>query len=192
MKNVKFMSSMPSTVGSKLDAILEIPYIRRTRRNHGLEHATIHMLSALPRPVLLSGRSDASGFVLIGEANAAQVEQAVALALSRMRGGEHGLAIHPNCGTAFLTAGFMVTGAAWLGSLGVRRGARDYVDRLPFVLILSVLGLIAAQPLGLKLQERVTTLGDPGDLEVLNVRQSKVTVPGGGTMTLHRVTTRSS
>ena len=186
------MTSKPLTSGSTLDSILEIPYIRRTRRNHGLEHATIHMLSALPQPVLLSGRSDASGFVLIGEANTTQVEQAVATALARLRAGEHRLAIHPNCGTAFLTAGFMVTGAAWLGSLGVRRGARDYVDRLPFVLMLSVAGLIAAQPLGLKLQERITTLGDPGDLEVTGVRRSTMNLPGSRDLTVHRVSTRST
>ena len=186
------MTSQSLNSDSTLDSILEIPYIRRTRRNHGLEHATIHMLSALPQPVLLSGRSDASGFVLLGEADTAQIEQAVTTALSRLRGGEHKLAIHPNCGTAFLTAGFMVTGAAWLGSLGVRRGARDYVDRLPFVLILSVVGLIAAQPLGLKLQERVTTLGDPGDLQVLSVTRSTMNLPGSRGLTVHRVATRST
>jgi hypothetical protein len=186
------MSSMPSPSTSLLNTILDIPYIRRTRRNHGLEHATIHMLSALPRPVLLSGRSDASGFVLVGEADTDQIERAIANALARMRAGQHGLAIHPNCGTAFLTAGFMVTGAAWLGSVGVRRGARDYVDRLPFVLVLSVLALIAAQPVGLKLQERVTTLGDPGDLEVISVRRSVTKLPGGHNLTTHRVTTRST
>ena len=186
------MTSQSSPSDSALDTILEIPYIRRTRRNHGLEHATIHMLSALPHPVLLSGRSDASGFVLIGEADTTQVEQAVATALARLRGGEHKLAIHPNCGTAFLTAGFMVTGAAWLGSLGVRRGVRDYADRLPFVLMLSVAGLIAAQPLGLKLQEQITTLGDPGDLQVLNVRRSTMNLPGSRGLTVHRVSTQST
>ena len=185
-------NATPSASGALLNAILEIPYIRRTRRNHGLEHATIHLLSGLPHPVTLSGRSDDSGFVLVGEADTAQIEQAVNDALNRLRAGERHLAIHPNCGTAFLTAGFMVTGAAWLGSFGVRRGVRDYADRLPFVLLLSVLALIAAQPVGLKLQERVTTSGEPGDMQVISVERSVLNLPGTRPVTTHRVTTRSS
>ena len=41
--------------------------ISRIRRNHGLEHATIHVLSeANPRRRLI-GRSDYGGFWLLGE-----------------------------------------------------------------------------------------------------------------------------
>ena len=38
------------------------PYILRVRRNHGLEHATIHILNG--QNYKLSGRSSGGGFVL--------------------------------------------------------------------------------------------------------------------------------
>lgn len=53
--------------------VLNFPYIRRTRRNHGLEHATITVLT--PRGYRLSGRSDDHGFVLLGEVPVEAVEK---------------------------------------------------------------------------------------------------------------------
>ncbi len=173
-----------------LEPFLNMPYIRRTRRNHGLEHATIHVLSSRAHPVSLSGRSDADGFVLIGDATTEQVEKAVHDALGRMRSGEHQLAVHPNCGTGFLTSAALVCLAALVGSIGVRRGVRDYVERLPIVMMLSVVALIVAQPLGLSLQAHVTTLGDPGNLQITGVRRVEMRMPFTGRgVTVHRVTT---
>jgi len=173
-----------------LEPVLGLPYIRRTRRNHGLEHATIHVLSDQKRPVLLSGRSDAEGFVLFGEATTEQVEHAAHAALGRLRNGEHQLAVHPNCGTGFLTSAALVCLTALLGSVGVRRGARDYVERLPLVMMLSVGALIIAQPLGLSLQAHITTLGDPGDLEITSIRRLEMRLPfSRHALTVHRVTT---
>ena len=37
--------------------VLDLPLIRRTRRNHGLEHATIHMLSNRIKTLQIAGRS---------------------------------------------------------------------------------------------------------------------------------------
>ena len=36
--------------------LLELPYIRQTRCNHALEHATIHILSERIKPLRLAGR----------------------------------------------------------------------------------------------------------------------------------------
>src|SRR5581483_6864729 len=79
---------------------LNLPYVRRTRRNHGLEHATVHVLN---KPV--SGRSDAGGFWLMGDVSTSEVEAAAREALRRMQNGEHQLAVHPNCGTGLVTTG---------------------------------------------------------------------------------------
>ena len=173
-----------------LEPLLNMPYVRRTRRNHGLEHATIHVLSGSAHPVSLSGRSDADGFVLIGEATTDQIEKAVHDALGRMRRGEHQLAVHPNCGTGFLTSAALVCLTALIGSIGVRRGARDYIERLPIVMMMSIGALIVAQPLGLSLQAHITTLGDPGDLEITGVRRLDMRMPFTGRgVTVHRVST---
>jgi hypothetical protein len=62
---------------------------------------------------------------------------------------------------------------------------RDKLDRLPIVIGMATLALIAGQPLGMKLQERFTTSGYPGDLEVVDIQPSQ-----RGRMRAHRVITR--
>jgi len=110
-----------------------------------------------------------------------------------MQKGEHHLAVHPNCGTGLLTTGTLVSLAALAGSIGVKRGARDYVNRFPLVLMMSIGAVILAQPLGLSLQEHFTTEGNPGNLSVLKVERSELHTPlSNQPMTVHRVTTTST
>src|SRR4051812_38026749 len=98
--------------------VLDFPLVRRTRRNQELEHGTIQILSQRVNNLHMDDRSTDSGFVLLGEAPSEQVEAAVREALRRMRGGEHGLAVHPNCGTNLVTTGLMTSVAAMLGLSG--------------------------------------------------------------------------
>jgi len=172
---------------SMLQSTLDIPYIRRTRRNHGLEHATIHMLSQRVQGLKMAGRSDSGGFWLWGDVGLEEVESSVNRALTRMRAGEHGLAIHPNCGTNFVTIAALGSVAVLVALIGSEREKHGKLNRLPLVATGILFAAILGQPLGTQIQEHVTTLGDPGDLEVVQVRQSKQ-----GGLTAHRVTTRSS
>ncbi len=184
---------MLENLAENTQPLLNLPFILRTRRNHGLEHATVHVLSSHIKSLSIAGRSNAEGFSLIGAVETDQVERAVHEALTRMQNGEHQLAIHPNCGTGLLTTGTLVTLAALLGSVGVRRGAREYAGRFPYVLIMTIGALVVSQPLGLSLQEHFTTLGDPGDLEIVDIRRREVHTPlNAEPLTIHRVTTRSS
>jgi hypothetical protein len=169
------------------EPILNVPFIRRTRRNHGLEHATVHVLG---KPI--SGRSDANGFWLMGDVTTEEVERAADEALRRMRNGEHKLAVHPNCGTGLVTTGLLATLAGLAGTAGMRRTVTDYMARLPTVVLLTIGAIIVSQPLGLQLQEHFTTLGDPGDLQILDVRREQMTGLNGRPITLHRVNTTSS
>jgi len=57
--------------------LLNLPVIRRIRRNHGLEHATIHMLSRKQKNLNIAGRSTSAGFYLYGNVPTAEVEAAV-------------------------------------------------------------------------------------------------------------------
>ncbi|MBI5667744.1 MAG: hypothetical protein HZC41_07020 [Chloroflexi bacterium] len=169
--------------------VLNIPFIRRTRRNHGLEHATIHLLNQ--QGYRLSGRSNDSGFVILGDVPTDRVERAVRDALARMRGGEHGLAVHPNCGTNLVTTGLLTSLVAMAGLSGSSR--RDSFNRLPLVMMLVMGTILYSQPLGLSLQKHFTTEGDPGDLEVLTINRSEVRLPlGEKPVTVHRVETHSS
>jgi hypothetical protein len=154
-------------VPSLLDGLLATPILSRIRRNHGLEHATIHVLSQRYPGTGLIGRSDAQGFFLYSSLPIEPVHQAVSEALDRMRAGEHRLAIHPNCGTNFLIAGLMATFASYFSLFGGRDERwRDRLMRIPFAIVVTSIVLILAQPLGNATQQHLTTQGDPEGLQV--------------------------
>lgn len=166
-----------------LDTLLETPILSRIRRNHGLEHATIHVLSKKFPGTSLVGHSDAAGFWLIGDLSADQVREGVYTAMARMKQGERKLAIHPNCGTNLVTSGAFAGLAAAAALIGARRPA-DKFARLPLVVVLATIALIAAQPFGFVLQEHVTTSGDPGDMEIVEIIPTR-----RGSFKAHRIVT---
>jgi hypothetical protein len=149
-----------------------------------MEHATITILSRRFPNRPLAGLSDPNGFYLFGDVPGADVRDAVTRALTRLNNGERHLAVHPNCGTNFVASGSVAGLLAWLGMAGARSN-REKVERLPFVMALVVLGLILSQPLGPKIQERITTSGDPQGLSVVNVFPVQF-----GRFALHRVITK--
>ena len=61
--------------------ILDLPLILETRRNHALEHATIHVLGGRYPHVHLVGRSTASGFYIYGPLATQEVAGAASEAL---------------------------------------------------------------------------------------------------------------
>ncbi|MDX1436988.1 MAG: DUF6391 domain-containing protein [Anaerolineales bacterium] len=168
-----------------LDSITNQSTLSRIRRNHGLEHATIHVLTKRHPRTSLAGYSDSGGFWLLGDVATEEVLPAAQEALKRMRSGEKELAIHPNCGTNFVTAGSVAGIAAAAAMLTAGRQWRDKLGRIPLAMTAATLALILAQPLGFYLQEHVTTSGEPGDLEIVEVTRSYK-----GKLTAHRVLTR--
>lgn len=176
-----------------LSPILSFSPIRRIRRNHGLEHATIHVMSRRVRNLkILGGRAVVDGFFIYGTAETEQIRSAVEEALKRMRKGEHGLAVHPNCGTGIVTTGLMTSVAAMLGTLGADKDWQDRISRLPMMIFLSVLAIILSQPTGLSLQRHITTLGDPGNLEVVQISRHEIRAPmSQNALTVHRIWTRA-
>lgn len=157
----------------------------RVRRNHGLEHATLHVLAEKYPKKTLAGHSNATGFFLVGDIETWELRKAVETALARMKAGEHNLAVHPNCGTNYVAAGTVAGLAGAAAMLGSGRRLRDKLERFPLAAALATVGLILAQPLGLKLQEKVTTNGDPGGLEIVDVIPAQK-----GSIRAHRVITR--
>jgi hypothetical protein len=170
--------------------VLDWDLVRRTRRNHGLEHATIHLLSKRVKQLSIAGRSSHNGFILMGEVPTEQVEVAVKDALERMKKGEHNLAVHPNCGTNLVTTGALTTLVALVGLGG--RNRRVTGDRVSWVMTMMMMAVLFSQPLGMSLQRHITTEGDPGDLEFVSVTRREVRLPfTGGTMIMHNVVTRA-
>jgi hypothetical protein len=163
-----------------------LPYISRIRRNHGLEHATLHVLSKRHPKRSLAGHSDTGGFWVIGDVPLDDVYESVEEALSRLRNGEANLAVHRNCGTNFVTSGVLAGLAAGAAMFGAGRRTRDKLERLPVAMFLATLALIFSQPLGFLVQERVTTSPDLGDLQIVEIFTTKK-----GRMKAHRITTRN-
>jgi hypothetical protein len=157
----------------------------RVQRNHGLEHATLHMLAESHPHLALAGISNTQGFWIVGNVETEDLREAVDEALARLRNGERGLAVHPNCGTNFATMGLLAGFMTWLVMLPARRKREGLFDRLPSAVSLATLAIIAGQPLGMLLQARVTTSGVPGALEVVEIQATY-----RGQMRAHHVLTR--
>jgi hypothetical protein len=172
-----------------IQPVLNFPIVRRTRRNHGLEHATVHLLSSRIRGLKIAGRSTDGGFILIGNVSTDEVKRAVHDALERMRRGEHSLAVHPNCGTNLVTTGTLTTLA---GVISLRTDRKPLsADRIGWAVSLMTLAVLVSQPLGMDLQRHITTKGDPGDLDVVHVARREIRVPfRSQPVVIHQVITR--
>ena len=157
--------------------------ISRIRRNHALEHATIHLLSDKFKHFGAQGNATPAGFHLniFGEITPEAVAAAAHDALERMKKGDHQLALHPNCGTVHLTMATAATLAAQgtfvleQKRLGKEKAdAWTFLNTLPTAILVVVVALIAARPLGMYFQS-FTTNGRPGDLRITAVRQIEPT-----------------
>lgn len=159
--------------------------ISRTRRNHGLEHATLNLLQEQYPHQSFAGHSDPGGFWIVGDIDAPRLTEITTQALKKLQAGNQNLALHKNCGTNMLTTGTMagLAGAVGLVGTGNKRGA--WWERLPLVILLATIAVILSHPLGLYLQRNVTTSGKPGSLHITNV-----TTHQQGQVTAHRVQTQ--
>lgn len=154
--------------------------IGSVRRNHALEHATISVLAGkLGRDVHLVGRATRSGFYLYGDMPVERVRESVIEALQRLRRGESHLAVSPMCGTNLAVAGLL----AGFSSL-LALGNRSRLERIPNVLLASMLAVLVSQPLGRLAQKHVTTDPDLSDTELVGIRQG-----GRGPGRFHKIET---
>ena len=149
--------------------LLDLPLVLETRRNHALEHATLHMLARTHRPPM-AGHSNPTGFVILGNFGADEIRAAADEARERLNNGERGLAIHPGCGTNLATSAVLAYTFAGLPLRG-RKSTLGWVAALPFAILLGFLGFSLARPLGPKLQQHVTTEADLGNLQIVDFRR---------------------
>jgi hypothetical protein len=147
-------------------------FFSRIRKNHALEHATVHLLSQRYPHRSLIGRSDNRGFFIYGDVSADTLQNVANEALMRLRDGEIQLAIHPNCGTNLVTSALLAGFASFLSLFGSKDdGWRKRLERLPSAIILALLALLISQPLGNYFQRRFTTNADLGAMEILSTRR---------------------
>jgi hypothetical protein len=153
---------------------MTLSFLSRTRRNHGLEHATLNLLARSHPGRSFAGHSDGSGFWILGNISSEELTQTIETALNKLRAGQSHLAIHKNCGTNLLVSGFAAGLAGIAGLIGVGNKARDKFERIPLVTLLSVMALIVARPLGPIIQREITVNADPGDLEITRISRHAI------------------
>jgi len=160
--------------------LLNLPLILETRRNHALEHATLHVLARNYHSPM-AGHSNPTGFFLLGEIQTEDVTAAATEAMARLNAGESGLAVHEGCGTNLVTAALLPATFAWAPLRGAR-STRWRLFLIPLALAFAVFGYFLSKPLGPWLQKYITTEADLGAMQIVDVRLSRRGV--------HRIITR--
>ncbi len=147
--------------------ILDLPYILETRRNHALEHATLHVL-ARTHKISMAGHSNPTGFFIFGEFLTEDIRAALNESYTRLRAGERELAIHPGCGTNLIVTAFLPATMAWM-PLQSTRSTRWRLLLIPLALVFGVFGFFLSRPLGTWLQRNITTEANLGNMQVINI-----------------------
>jgi hypothetical protein len=172
-------------VNTTTSTLNNLSFFSRIRRNHGLEHATLHVLSEAHPRQSMAGYSDWRGFWILGEVSLEDVHAAVQTAHERLQNGESNLVLHANCGTNYVVSGTLAGIGAVLALFGVGPRKRDWLERLPLAASLATMALIIAQPLGYLVQARLTTSPDIGDMQVVEILAER-----RGVLPAYRVLTR--
>lgn len=149
--------------------LLNLPLILETRRNHALEHATLHML-ARTHPGPLAGHSNPTGYFILGDVSTDNLRAAADEAWARLNAGESGLAIHPGCGTNLATSTLLAATFAWVPLRG-RKSTLGRLAVVPLALAFAALGFSLARPLGPALQQHITTEANLGSLHIVEIRR---------------------
>ena len=155
-------------------------FLKRVRRNHALEHATIAIAHAqMAKPGALAGNSTARGFYIYGDLPTRVVAEAAEEALERLKAGEGELAISPFCGTNLVVAATL-TGLACAVALGTEGRWR----KIPRAINAAMTALLVSRVVGHQVQRHFTTNGVVGNMSIKGIRRM-----GLGNLTVHRVRT---
>ena len=147
--------------------LLNLPLILETRRNHSLEHATLHVL-ARKYNTSMAGHSNPTGFYLMGEIQLEDIADAATEAMARLKAGESGLAVHPGCGTNLVVTALLPATFAWAPIRGAK-STRWRLLLIPLALVFAVFGYMLSKPLGPWLQKYITTEADLGNMRITDI-----------------------
>ncbi len=148
--------------------ILDLPLLLETRRNHSVEHATLHILARKYPKMTMGGHSNPTGFYLMGGFSKEEIQEAADEAMRRIRAGEKELAIHEGCGTNIATSTLLPAMFAFVPM----QQARSNIWRvflIPFAIGLAVIGYFLSKPLGPWLQRNVTTEANLGNMRIVDI-----------------------
>ncbi len=140
--------------------------IQRIRSNHGIEHATLTILSQKRPGTQLVARTDLQGFIVYGDVDASDLWAAAEEAVRRLAAGEANLAVHANCGTNLVAAGTLSAVAALAAAAGRKR---TLWERVPSAILGATAALMVSGPAGRWLQANLTTSPNVDGASVLAV-----------------------
>lgn len=86
---------------------LDLSPVDALRRNHAVEHATMHILARRHPYLNAVARTDLDGFNVYGQVDTKTLADTAAEALGRLQNGESDLAVHPRCGTNLAVSGLL-------------------------------------------------------------------------------------
>ncbi|MCJ7694851.1 MAG: DUF6391 domain-containing protein [Anaerolineaceae bacterium] len=150
-----------------------LPIISQVRRNHSLEHATMHLLAQRFKGLSMTGVSGVRGFYLLADLPTETICEVSLEALKRLNAGEKELALHDNCGTNLAVPSILAGIAIWAAMLGTDKDGNQKWRRLPFALIFAVPVFLFSRPLGAVAQKYLTTSENPGSLTIKLVTTQK-------------------
>ena len=151
--------------------IIPMDVIAHIRKNHAMEHATIHLLANIAPNITFSGYSLVKGYWILGKAELQDVQKAAEMAYARLNNGEKKLAVHPNCGTNIAVIGLCTAAAAILTSVG-ESDEESGLSRFTAMSAAGMIGALAGKPLGPKVQEKFTTDANVSDLSIVSINCS--------------------
>ncbi len=136
---------------------------RDVRRNHALEHATIHVLESRLGPMPVTGMAYRNGFSIGAPINPKMALDAAKEGLARLQGGERRLAVHPRCGTTVVVTNTL--SALLFILLLFLTGNLNILTVIVALLAAHLLGPLSSR----YVQEYVTTATDVENLRVTGV-----------------------
>ena len=156
------LSFLGVAIMSLINAPVQLFYLLahpEVRKNHALEHATIHVLEELV-PLKLSGVSNPNGFIIQGISDPYLVLHAAQEAKRRLLSGEKELAVHPRCGTTTVVTGLVF--AVLFIVFSVVFGLFSFVNLMLSLLLGAILGSVLSP----WVQRHITTDWRVDDVEI--------------------------
>ena len=143
--------------------LFRVLFNKKVRKNHALEHGTIHILEESLGQCNIEGMSYDNGFSLRGLVEPAAALYAARVALERMNRGESSLAIHPRCGTTVVVINTLSSLLFIL--LLLATGSLSLLNVIIALIAAHVLGPVMSSVV----QRYVTTDSDVQGLEITGI-----------------------
>ena len=164
---------MEKTIETKVrDLCIQNP-VNHVRKNHALEHATVHILEKKFPDKEFAGYSVERGFWIIGKLSIQEIQEAADAAFARLSHGEKDLAVHPGCGTNLATASLLTSVGAVLTFIGTK-SEKDRLKRFSSLLLISSMAIQVSKPLGFAIQRNLTTDPDMNGMEISGIDTGQI------------------